>query len=153
VTAVPPHGIGHGLLRYMYAPTARLLGAVPPADIYFSYLGTIPELPAVPADDAPVALDTDTAMPVREAVPGLGHAVELRVYRSAGVMHLDWWYDTRRLGPTAVESLARQFAATLIELTREAITEDEMDSVSDELALVDLSSTDAGIGEANAQHR
>ena len=40
-----------------------------------------------------------------------------------------------------------------IELTREAITEDEMDSVSDELALVDLSSTDAGIGEANAQHR
>ena len=153
VKAVPHYGIGYGLLRYMYAPTARLLGAVPPADIYFSYLGTIPELPAVPADDAPVALDTDTAMPVREAVPGLGHAVELRVYRSAGVMHLDWWYDTRRLGPTAVESLARQFAATLIELTREAITEDEMDSVSDELALVDLSSTDAGIGEANAQHR
>jgi phthiocerol/phenolphthiocerol synthesis type-I polyketide synthase E len=68
-------------------------------------------------------------------------------------MHLDWWYDTRRLGPTAVESLARQFATTLVELTREAITEDEMDSVSDELALVDLSSTDAGIGEANAQHR
>jgi phthiocerol/phenolphthiocerol synthesis type-I polyketide synthase E len=153
VKAVPHYGIGHGLLRYMYAPTARLLGAVPPADIYFSYLGTIPELPAVPADDAPVVLDTDTAMPVREAVPGLGHAVELRVYRSAGVMHLDWWYDTRRLGPTAVESLARQFAATLVELTREAITEDEMDSVSDELALVDLSSTDAGIGEANAQHR
>jgi phthiocerol/phenolphthiocerol synthesis type-I polyketide synthase E len=153
VKAVPHYGIGYGLLRYAYAPTARLLGAIPPADIYFSYLGTIPELPAVPSDDAPVALDIDTAMPVREAVPGLGHAVELRVYRSAGVLHLDWWYDTRRLGPTAVESLAQQFAAMLIELTREALTEDELDSVSDELALVDLSSTDAGIGEANAQHR
>ena len=153
VKAVPHYGIGHGLLRYMYAPTARLLGAVPPADIYFSYLGTIPELPAVPADDAPVTLDTDTAMPVRETIPGLGHAVELRVYRAAGVLHLDWWYDSRRLGPTAVESLADRFSTALIELTREAIAEDEMDSGSEELALVDLSSTDAGIGEANAQHR
>ncbi|MDT7722805.1 MAG: phthiocerol/phenolphthiocerol synthesis type-I polyketide synthase, partial [Mycobacterium sp.] len=153
VQAVPHYGIGYGLLRYMYAPTARLLGASPPADIFFSYLGTIPELPAVPADDAPVTLDTDTAMLVREAVPGLGHAVELRVYRFAGAMHLDWWYDTRRLGPTAVESLADRFSTALIELTREAIAEDEMDSGSEELALVDLSSTDAGIGEANAQHR
>jgi phthiocerol/phenolphthiocerol synthesis type-I polyketide synthase E len=151
--AIPHYGIGYGLLRYIYAPTARLLGASPPADIFFSYLGTIPELPAVPADDAPVTLDTDTAMLVREAVPGLGHAVELRVYRFAGAMHLDWWYDTRRLGPTAVESLADRFSTALIELTREAIAEDEMDSGSEELALVDLSSTDAGIGEANAQHR
>jgi phthiocerol/phenolphthiocerol synthesis type-I polyketide synthase E len=142
VQAIPHYGIGYGLLRYMYAPTARLFGAARPADIFFSYLGTIPELPAVPSDDAPVQLDTDTAMPVREAIPGLGHAVELRVYRSGGVLHLDWWYDTRRLGPTAVESLARQFPATLMELTREALTEDETDSASEELALVDLSSAE-----------
>ena len=51
------------------------------------------------SDDAPVQFDSDTAMPVREAIPGLGHAVELRVYRSAGVLHLDWWYDSRRLEP------------------------------------------------------
>lgn len=142
VQAIPHYGIGYGLLRYMYAPTARLFDTARPADIFFSYLGTIPELPAAPSDDAPVQLDTDTAMPVREAIPGLGHAVELRVYRSGGVLHLDWWYDTRRLGPTAVESLARQFPATLMELTREALTEDETDSASEELALVDLSSAD-----------
>jgi phthiocerol/phenolphthiocerol synthesis type-I polyketide synthase E len=153
LNAVPHHGIGYGLLRYMYAPTARLLAATPPADIFFSYVGTIPDLPSVPAGDAPIQFDADTAMPVRETIPGLGHAVELRVYRFAGAMHLDWWYDTRRLGPTAVESLADRFSTALIELTREAIAEDEMDSGSEELALVDLSSTDAGIGEANAQHR
>ena len=80
-----------------------------------------------------MALDTDTAMPVRETVPGLGHAVELRVYRAAGVLHLDWWYDTRRLDPTA--GFARPaFAATVVEFTREAVTEDEIDLVSDELA-------------------
>ena len=151
--AVPHYGIGYGLLRYMYAPTARLLGAALPADIFFSYLGTIPELPIAPSADAPVQLDADTAMPAREAVPGLGHAVELRVYRSAGVLHLDWWHDTRRLGPTAVESLARQFSVTLMELIREAVTEDEIDSASEELALVDLSSVDIDAGEANAQHR
>jgi phthiocerol/phenolphthiocerol synthesis type-I polyketide synthase E len=151
--AVPHYGIGYGLLQYMYAPTARLLGAARPADIFFSYVGTIPELPAVPSDDAPVQLDTDTAMPVREAIPGLGHAVELRVYHSAGVLHLDWWYDTRRLGAADVESLVRQFPAALTELIREALTEDEIESASEELALVDLSSTDIDIGEANARHR
>ena len=150
---VPHYGIGYGLLRYIYAPTARLLGATPPADIFFSHVGTIPDLPSQPSGDAPIEFDADTAMPVREVVSGLGHAVELRVYRCAGVLHLDWWYDTRRLGPTAVESLAQQFAATLIELTREALTEDEIDSTSEELALVDLSSSDVGTGEANAQQR
>jgi phthiocerol/phenolphthiocerol synthesis type-I polyketide synthase E len=142
--AVPHYGIGYGLLRYMYAPTARLLGATRPADILFSHVGTIPDLPSGPSDDAPVQLDADTAMPVRDAVPGLGHAIELRVYRSSGVLHLDWWYDTRRLGPTNVESLARQFSASLMELTREALAENEIESAGDELALVDLSSTDTG---------
>ena len=125
--AVPHYGIGYGLLRYMYAPTARALGATPPADIFLSYVGTIPDLPPVASGDAPVQFDPDTAMPVREAVPGLGHAVELRVYRSAGVLHLDWWYDTRRLGSSDVESLAQQFAATLMELTRQALAENEIE--------------------------
>jgi phthiocerol/phenolphthiocerol synthesis type-I polyketide synthase E len=153
VKAVPHFGIGYGLLRYLYAPTARLLGAASPADIFFSYQGTIPELPALPADGAPVTLDTDTALPIREVIPGLGHAVELRIYRAAGLVHLDWWYDTRRLDPTVVETLAGQFASSLMELTREALTEDEIDSASEELALVDLSASDVGVGEANAQQR
>jgi phthiocerol/phenolphthiocerol synthesis type-I polyketide synthase E len=146
--AVPHYGIGYGLLRYMYAPTARLLGATRPADIFFSYVGTIPELPAVPSDDAPVQLDADTAMPVREAIPGLGHAIELRVYRSAGVLNLDWWYDTRRVEPSDVESLAGQLPAALMDLLRDAAV-DEIDSASDEIAFVDLSSSDVG-SELNA---
>jgi len=141
--AVPHYGIGYGLLRYMYAPTARLLGAIRPADILFSHVGTIPEVPSVLSGDTPVQLDSDTAMPVREAVPGLGHAMELRVYRTSGALHLDWWYDTRRLGPTDAESLAREFPNALMDLAREALAEDELDSASEEMALVDLSSTEA----------
>jgi phthiocerol/phenolphthiocerol synthesis type-I polyketide synthase E len=149
--AVPHYGIGYGLLRYLYAPTARLLAAAPTADIFFSYLGTIPDVP-VAAADGPVQFDADTAMPVREAVPGLGHAVELGLYRSAGVLHMDWWYDARRLGRTDVEALARGFSTALIGFIREAIRQDEDDSASQELTLVDLSSSGTGTGEVNAQH-
>lgn len=148
--AVPHYGIGYGLLRYMYAPTARLLGATRPADIFFSYVGTIPELPSVSSAEAPVQFDHDTAMPVREAIPGLGHAIELRVYRSAGALHLDWWYDTRRVAAATAQSVAENFSIALIELIREALAEDEIDSASEDLALVDLSSTDTDVGEINA---
>jgi phthiocerol/phenolphthiocerol synthesis type-I polyketide synthase E len=151
--AVPHYGIGYGLLRYMYAPTARLFGTMCPADIFFSYLGTIPDLPSGPSSEAPVQFDPDTAMPVREAVPGLGHAVELRVYRCAGVLHLDWWYDARRVGAAMAESLADGLTNALMELAREAIADDEVDLAGEELALVDLSSNDIAVGEANGQHR
>jgi phthiocerol/phenolphthiocerol synthesis type-I polyketide synthase E len=147
--AVPHYGIGYGLLRYMYGPTARLLGVTRPADIFLSYVGTIPELPSVSSADAPVQFDHDTAMPVREALPGLGHPIELRVYRSAGALHLDWWYDTRRVEAAMAQSLAEGFSIALMELIREALAEDEIESGSGELALVDLSSTGIGIGDAN----
>ena len=148
--AVPHYGIGYGLLRYLYAPTARLLGAVRPADIFVSYAGTIPDLPALSSHDAPVQFDTDTAMPVRDPIPGLGHAIELRIYRAAGALRLDWWHDTRRVASPAAQSLADGFAEALADLVREAIEQDEMDSAGDELALVDLSSSDTDVGEANA---
>lgn len=137
--AVPHYGIGYGLLRYLFAPTATLLGVADRADLHFSYIGTIPDLPELSTQDAPVQLDTDTAMPVRETIPGLGHAVELRVYRSAGVLHLDWWHDTRRIDAAAAQSLADFYTEALLELIREAVAQDETDSASDELTLVELS--------------
>jgi phthiocerol/phenolphthiocerol synthesis type-I polyketide synthase E len=138
LNAVPHYGISYGLLRYLYAPTAQRLGAAGPADIFFSYIGTIPDLPPL-GDEVAVRFDSDTALPVREAIPGLGHGIELRVFRTAGVLHLDWWYDSRRVDSTTVQSLADGFAQTLLELIREALAEDEMNSGSDELELVDLS--------------
>lgn len=137
--AVPHYGIGYGLLRYLYAPTAKALGETRSADILFTHVGTIPEVPAEQPEDAPVRFDADTAMPIRDALPGLGHALELRVYRTGGVLHTDWWYDSRRLGPTDVESFARQYSTALLEITREALAEEDSDAAGDELALVDLS--------------
>ncbi|OSC40413.1 type I polyketide synthase [Mycobacterium decipiens] len=143
--SVPHYGIGYGLLRYLYAPTGRVLGAQRTPDIHFRYAGVIPEVPSV---DAPVQFDSDMTIPVREPIPGMGHAIELRAYRSGGSLHLDWWYDTRRIPAATADELARTFPLALRELIQEAIAaehdESEVVGEPEEGALVDLSSLDAG---------
>jgi phthiocerol/phenolphthiocerol synthesis type-I polyketide synthase E len=140
VRAVPHRGIGYGLLRYLHAPTAGLLGAIPTADIFVCYLGMIPEWQE---RDTPVQFDSDTELTVRETLPGLGHPLELRAFRHGGVLHVDWWYDRRRVRGGTVEALAEQFPATVIALMDEALAGDEdgADSEAEDeaLALVDLS--------------
>jgi phthiocerol/phenolphthiocerol synthesis type-I polyketide synthase E len=67
----------------------------------------------------------------------------LRVYRSTSGLHVDWWYDTRRVQRAKVEALAERFPAVLTELVREAMSSGRADgesgSASVELGLVDLS--------------
>ena len=143
--SVPHYGIGYGLLRYLYAPTGRVLGAQRTPDIHFRYAGVIPELPSV---DAPVQFDSDITMPVRETIPGLGHAIELRAYRCGGSLRLDWWYDTRRIPQSSADTLMRAFPIALSELIQDAIAaehdETEMVGAPEAGGLVDLSSLDAG---------
>ncbi|MCV7409095.1 polyketide synthase [Mycobacterium florentinum] len=142
--SVPHFGVGYGLLRYVYAPTARTLATAGGADIHLRYVGTVPEPPPL---DAPVQFDSDAALPVRDPIPGLGHAIELRVYRHSGALHLDWWYDARRVPPQRAQALADRFPIAL-----RALISDAVDAIPDdtgagsqpvELALVDLSSFDA----------
>jgi phthiocerol/phenolphthiocerol synthesis type-I polyketide synthase E len=136
--AVPHHGIGYGLLRYLHAPTAGLLGAAGAAQIYLSYLGMIPEWQE---SDALVQFDTDSELTVRETVPGLGHPLELRTYRYGGVLHVDWWYDKRRVSGDTIDVLAQQLPATLAALIDEAFSGDgaEAEAEDEAMALVDLS--------------
>ena len=72
-------------------------------EIFFNYLGAVPEGQAV------------------SEAPSPRHALELRVYRTGGQLHLDWWYDTRRFYPSTVEELTEQFPLALIELTSDAV--------------------------------
>jgi hypothetical protein len=77
------------------------------SEVYFNYLGEVPE------ESIPV--------PVQEAPPGLGHALELRIYRAEGQVHLDWWYDTGRFEAYTIEELAEQFPRALYEMTSDAL--------------------------------
>jgi hypothetical protein len=73
------------------------------------------------AEGAEVAFSYTGAARAAEVIPGLGHALELRVYREGGVVQLDWWYDTRQFEHYTVEELTEQFPLALIEITSEAV--------------------------------
>ncbi|WP_194853209.1 non-ribosomal peptide synthetase [Nocardia sp. SYP-A9097] len=49
---VPNHGIGYGLLRYLNADTARILGALPDPQVSFNYLGRFDTIPEALRDSA-----------------------------------------------------------------------------------------------------
>ncbi len=142
VKAVPHYGIGYGVLRYLHAPTAPLLEATAAPDIHFANLGMIPEWQD---SDAPVRWDSDSERALRDTLPGLGHPIELRVYRRGGALHIDCWYDRRRVQRATIEALAERFPVILIGLVDEAVNgrvgEDAADADADDaaLVLVDLS--------------
>jgi hypothetical protein len=79
-------------------------GAHPSSDILVNYAGAVPE----------------ETMPIHETPPGLGHALELRVYQAAGLLHVDWWYDTSRFDGYTIEELTEQFPLALFEMTSDA---------------------------------
>jgi phthiocerol/phenolphthiocerol synthesis type-I polyketide synthase E len=104
-TVAAAHRTLSGAAHRAYAPPALDPAGRRASDIFFSYLGSVPE---------PASLS------VRESLPALGHALELRVYRSGGQLQMDWWYDTRRFDEGTVDELSEQFPLALIELTSEA---------------------------------
>jgi phthiocerol/phenolphthiocerol synthesis type-I polyketide synthase E len=140
VQAVPHNGIGYGVLRYLHAPTARLLEATAGSDIHLANIGMIPEREE---SDALVRWETDSEPAHWDTPPGLGHPIELRVYRRGGALHVDCWYDHRRVPGATIEALAERFPAMLIGLVDEAVTGHTGEGAShaddEALALVDLS--------------
>jgi len=55
----------------------------------------------------------DGTKPTYQTHPGLGYALELRVYRTDGLLHLDWWFDTNRFDRYTIEELIEQFRCAL----------------------------------------
>jgi hypothetical protein len=88
----------------------RMLSAVPahatslPSEVLLNYIGTLPA----------------GTTPMYETPPGLGYALELRVYRSDGLLQLDWWYDATRFDRYTIEELMEQFLLALFEMTSDA---------------------------------
>ncbi|KXO89982.1 polyketide synthase [Tsukamurella pulmonis] len=138
---VPHHGVGHGLLRYLHAPTAAHLAAAPAADLHLVVGGTVPDPPDIAQGAKAVWFAADAAMPVRDVVPGLGHPVELRVYRTGGRLHLDWWFDARRVDAARIDALAAAVTQALGALARTSAEPEDEDA--DDWELVDLSGGDA----------
>jgi hypothetical protein len=88
--------------RMMAAPPAQ--GTLPRSETFVNYVGTMP----------------DGTKPAHQTHPGLGYALELRVYRTDGLLHLDWWFDTNRFDRYTIEELIEQFPLALFEMTSDA---------------------------------
>lgn len=73
------------------------------SEVYFNCIGVVSE-----------------QSPVEQTPPGMGHALEMRVYRTDGLLRIDWWYDTARFEAYTVEELAEQFPLSLFEMTSDA---------------------------------
>jgi hypothetical protein len=94
----------------MLGDVHRMMAAPPPqgtlqgSETFVNYVGTMP----------------DGTKPTHQTHPGLGYALELRVYRTDGLLHLDWWFDTNRFDRYTIEELIEQFPLALFEMTSDA---------------------------------
>ena len=94
----------------MLGTVHRMLSAVSahatslPSEVLVNYIGTLPA----------------GSTPMYETPPGLGYALELRVYRGDGLLHLDWWYDATRFDRYTIEEIMEQFPLALFEMTSDA---------------------------------
>ena len=118
--AVPHYGIGYGLLRY----TVRPDGAAHWADTRGPPTSCSPMSEPFPMR-RPINLrmrrfgSTPTRR-CRFATPCPASATpwSFGCTGPPGCLHLDWWYDSRRLGPTDAESFAQQYSSALLEIVR-----------------------------------
>jgi hypothetical protein len=74
------------------------------SEVYFNYIGEVEE-----------------TAPVQDTPPGLGHALEVRVYRAEGEVNVDWWYDTSRFEDYTITELSEQFPLAVFEMTSDAL--------------------------------
>jgi hypothetical protein len=94
----------------MLGDVHRMMAAPPPqgtlqrSETFVNYVGTMP----------------DGTKPTHQTHPGLGYALELRVYRTDGLLHLDWWFDANRFDRYTIEELIEQFPLALFEMTSDA---------------------------------
>ncbi|WP_280394171.1 non-ribosomal peptide synthetase [Nocardia brasiliensis] len=102
--AVPDHGIGYGLLRYLNPDTAQLLPESMPGQIAFNYLGRVgersAELFAAPAADP----DPDLAAAA---------SIEVNAIVAGAQLHAGFAYPDTLLDAGAVTELAELWVAAL----------------------------------------
>ncbi|MEV3904412.1 hypothetical protein AB0K11_18975 [Mycobacterium sp. NPDC050551] len=93
LATMPHRTFRHGILHYFGS-------AHPASEVFFNDLGERSQAPS--------------------GQPVMGHALELRLYRTADGVQLEWWYDSSRFDRVTVLELTEQFPFALIELTSEA---------------------------------
>ncbi|MCQ8129233.1 non-ribosomal peptide synthetase, partial [Methylomonas rivi] len=108
IRAVPEHGIGYGLLRYLSAD-ARIRQALadqPPARILFNYLG---QLDTAPGQEPLFILCTETTGLSRDPTGKRSHELEVIGSILNSCLQLSWRYSRERYRRDTLETLANRY--------------------------------------------
>jgi non-ribosomal peptide synthase protein (TIGR01720 family) len=110
--AIPAHGIGYGLLRYVRKDedTARKLRELPQAEVSFLYLGRLDVMAAVPG---PFRTAEESSGIWRSPRDRRRHLLEISAQVTGGRLHVSWTYSENIHDRSTVEELAQSFLGTL----------------------------------------
>ncbi|MEO1619424.1 MAG: amino acid adenylation domain-containing protein [Cyanobacteria bacterium J06632_3] len=109
--AVPQHGIGYGILRYLGEPSTQAkLKAQPKAEILFNYLGPLDQL-LPPQSMFTLAQPLQVSRSRRQP---RSHLLDVSAFICQGRLQVDWCYSG--LDAEVVASLANNFIQALEEL-------------------------------------
>jgi len=136
VRALPQHGLGYGLLRYLHPdPQVRAqLAALPQAQVSFNYLG---QFDAGTRQDDVFRLAAEARGPERDPRGTRQHVLEISASIVAGELLINWRYSRNLHRPATVQRLADDF----LQLLRQLIVRCRQDAAQGKTA-VDLSQAD-----------
>ena len=119
--AVPGHGIGHGLLRYLGDgdPSSAAVRARPDAEICFNYLGQLDQ--AVP-EDAPFRRAQEHAGPPRSPRARRRHLLDVNGSVLGDRLGVRFAYSEARHLRSTIEALASRFLRALRDLIAHAVS-------------------------------
>uniref|UniRef100_UPI00245627CA non-ribosomal peptide synthetase n=1 Tax=Nocardia otitidiscaviarum TaxID=1823 RepID=UPI00245627CA len=131
--AVPDHGIGYGLLRYLNPDTAEQLPAAMPGEVAFNYLGRV--------DDRGADV---LATPQSHPDPDLpaAAAIEVNAYVAGSALRAGLTYPTTLLAEAEVSELARLWVSALGAMATHARDEAAGGHTPSDFLLVRVSSAD-----------
>ena len=119
--AVPDHGLGYGLLRYLNPQTAARLSGLAQPQIGFNYLG---RFAAAAATDWGLAGETDALGGDSDAAMPLAHVLEVNALTLDGAegatLSATWSWAPALISEAEVRALAQDWFAALEALVRHA---------------------------------
>jgi non-ribosomal peptide synthase protein (TIGR01720 family) len=135
--AVPQHGLGYGLLRYLSPNAAQRaqLAALPQAELSFNYLGQIDQGVELAGLFAPAPEDSG---PARSPRHSREYLLEINAFSAAGQLQVSWIYSRRHSGAT-IARWADAYMAALRQLIAHSRAPDSDSVTASDFPLAQLS--------------
>jgi non-ribosomal peptide synthase protein (TIGR01720 family) len=113
--AIPGHGFGHGLLRYLHHDRElnEKLRRMPQAEVSFLYLG---QAQHSLSESSPFVVARESSGPTTNSQARRSHLLMITGFVSGGQLRFEWTYSENLHQPSTIERLAGEYLKRLQEL-------------------------------------